>query len=194
MGVTTSAMLTSNGEAGDTAFKNFGNTIWDYLDASSYPVLRNNVFDATGQSVHWAAGLLRLASFDNMSFLGGNVIQESITLSSVEVGVLGVLDVNAEATNDALTRVDFFDCVFNDDDSTFIIQTPSVNNTQVTLKIQAEDTTYEGMVSGDANCQISLSSAPAAGEILVLEAVINKGEPDDDGYYQYTRRFEIIFE
>ena len=84
---------------------------WDALDASSYPVLV--AFDATEQSVHQVAGMLRLADSGGNNFLGGKIFPEKITLtiSSLDTTV-GVLDVNAAAANDT-ARVDFWSCGSN---------------------------------------------------------------------------------
>ena len=104
LSITSDHLLTTAGLSG------WDNTSWDYLDASSYPVLKNNKASALEQSVYQVAGLLRLTAATSDSFLGGSILQSNFTSNVLQAGdILTVLDGNALAEND-ISREDFFVC------------------------------------------------------------------------------------
>ena len=180
MGVNSNAMLTST-ESSGAAFGGWSTSIWDFGDASSYPILRDNPATADLQSVHQMAAIIRLANTNGAGFLGDKINQTEIT-SSITTGTLAVLDGNLNAAND-VNRDDSFDCTANTDTTNpLLLTTNGINGTTVELRVDSS-TNWRGA----SGCKID-RIANIANEVVNLRAVISKGA------FSYTREFKITFQ
>ena len=153
VGVNSNAMLTST-ESSGVAFGGWSTSIWDFGDASSYPILRDNPATADLQNVHQMAAIIRLAKPENgAGFLGDKINQTEIT-SSITTGTLAVLDGNLNASND-VTRNDSFDCTANTDTPTnpVLLTTNGINGTTVELR---EDSNMANALRGASGCKIEI--------------------------------------
>ena len=200
----TSGHSTSDGGSGVTSARflqtsnlfNASDGTWDYLDSRSYPILVQNIANTSAQSLHIAAGMLRLANATGDDFLGAENLQHDFTIdvSSVPLGsTFTWLDVNAAASNNS-SRVDYFDCN-NNSASNILLTTQSVGNTSITLQFSNEtsdNSAWEKAAGTSCAIRRSSSGLVQVGNKLVLEAVISKGSGAEKR--SYTKTFKITFE
>ena len=200
-GVTSNAAITNS--ATILSGLGFGNDdAWENIDASSYPVLKDNALDATEQTIFIAHGLFRLAVEDDniitdqsvsnkvSNFLGGDNIQDDITLTASNFSAnspLTVIDTNLEAIND-VSRVDYFACEDGDDAATVadtttpnatgeILTTTTVGKVALSVKKTGGNIAVKRTTDGSGGahgCQLELPTAPSAGDTLTLDATFTK--------------------